>query len=61
MAKRSRKVILNPDIDDDSDDEPPTMCTPDDDGWVYLKRSAKPPKDTPRAETPKQKPKRKPR
>jgi hypothetical protein len=36
------KVILNPDVIDDSDDDVPTLCTPDDDGWVYLKRCAKP-------------------
>lgn len=48
MAKRpARKrrrparpgVILNPDVADDSDDDPPTMGVPDDDGWVYLKRT----------------------
>lgn len=46
MAKRARKrrrparpgVILNPNIADD-DDDPPTMGIPDDDGWVYLKRT----------------------
>ena len=39
-AKRSPKVILNPDVSDDSDDVP-VMAVPDDDGWVYLKRSGK--------------------
>jgi hypothetical protein len=46
MAKRARKrrparpgVILNPDVADDQDDDPPTMGIPDDDGWVYLKRT----------------------
>ena len=36
------KVILNPDVIDDSEDDMPTLGIPDDDGWVYLKRSAKP-------------------
>lgn len=39
--RRSPKVVLNPDVADDSDDVP-IMGTPDEDGWVYLKRSAKP-------------------
>lgn len=59
MGKPTRKlsaVILNPDLGDDADDDPPTLCTPDDDGWVYLKRcdgsqpASKPPaKRTPSA------------
>jgi hypothetical protein len=45
MAKRPRgrkppKVILSPDLADD--DDVPVMATPDEDGWVYLKRSRKP-------------------
>lgn len=41
-AKRPPNVILNPGIVDDSDEDPPTLGIPDEDGWVYLKRSAKP-------------------
>lgn len=36
------KVILNPGIVDDSDEDPPTLGIPDEDGWVYLKRTDKP-------------------
>lgn len=36
------KIVLNPGIADDCDDDPPCMGAPDDDGWVYLKRAAKP-------------------
>lgn len=39
MAKQKPpKVILNPDVADDEDDVP-TLGVPDDDGWVYLKRT----------------------
>jgi|LakMenEpi03Aug12_release.lakeMendotaPanAssembly.Ray.scaffolds.fasta_scaffold916217_2 hypothetical protein len=44
MAKKPAKrpqVILSPDVSDD--DDVPVMGVPDEDGWVYLKRSAKQP------------------
>lgn len=45
MAKKSKprngpKVILNPDVADDCDEDLGSPI-PDDDGWVYLKRNAK--------------------
>lgn len=46
MAKKPRpKVILNPDVAYDSDDVP-IMGTPDEDGWVYLKRQRKQEQET---------------
>lgn len=57
MPKKPPKVILNPDVADDSDDVP-IMGTPDEDGWVYLKRQQR--KDAEqRAKKPK--PKKRPR
>jgi hypothetical protein len=57
MAKRSKakqtppRFILNPDLADDSDEDPPVMGTPDDDGWVYLNRSQKPKEGEQRAKS----------
>jgi len=50
MAKKPRqqangkppKFILNGDLADDCDDDPPVMGAPDEDGWIYLNRSRKP-------------------
>lgn len=58
MAKKpTPKVILPPDVDD-SEEEPATLCTPDDDGWVYLNRQQKQGSET-RGKKPK--PKKRPR
>ena len=55
-ARPPRPEVILPDADDDAD-ESPTLVTPDDDGWVYLTRSAKP-KEPPRGKQAKPKAKR---
>lgn len=39
MAKKPKQIILDPDLADD--DDGPNSPIPDDEGWVYLHRTAK--------------------